>query len=284
MSDVLAGKTAIISGGSGGIAGGCARALAKDGATVVLWARGKEALEKRRAELLKLYPKARVELFLGDAFKAEDVRAAMKYAHGLNNRLDIIVALAGGGAPPRPLITIDEAVFRDVIERNTVSAFMAIRYGAPYMKRGGSIVCISSTAAKINFPWLGPYCAAKAAIESLVKSAAEELGAAGIKVNAVRPGLTRANNTSKSLFDPETLKLFQAEVPNVRPGIPVGEPDDIGGAVRFLAGPESPWVTGQSIAVDGGNELRKGPDMRAKVIADIGQEAFDAALRAEVPR
>jgi NAD(P)-dependent dehydrogenase (short-subunit alcohol dehydrogenase family) len=277
----LSGKSALITAGSGGISGGCARALARDGAALMLMARGRPALEERRAQLLKEIPEARIEIFTGDAFQPADVQGAMKATYAMQGCLDIVVAVAGGGAPGKPLVTLTEDELRGSLEKNVVSAFMAIKYAAPLMKRGGAIVCISSTAAKMNFPWLGAYCAAKAAVEALVKSAAEELGEIGIRVNAVRPGVIRAGNTGRTIFAvPEVVEMYRENVPLLRPGIPLGEPDDIGGAVRYLCGPEAPWVTGQSIAVDGGNELRRGPDLRDRIRDSMGREAFDAAVAA----
>jgi NAD(P)-dependent dehydrogenase (short-subunit alcohol dehydrogenase family) len=275
----LAGKTAIITGGSGGIAGGIARYLLADGAALLLMARGREALDQRQAELVEAFPGARVEVFTGDACEAADVRAALQAAYDLDGHLDIVVALAGGGIGFRPLLMLDEAEFRYCLESNAVSTFMAIRYGAPLMRRGGAIVCISSNAARIIFPWFGPYSIAKATVESLVRSAAEELGGAGIRVNAVRPGLIPVSGTADLFANEGIIRKFQEQMPLLRPGIPCGAPDDIGAAVRFLVGPESTWITGESIGVDGGNTLRKAPDL-GELVDD--QEAFSAAKRGQV--
>ena len=277
---LLAGKTFLITGGSGGLAGGCARRLAADGAALLLMARSVAPLEARCAELREAYPGLRAEYHAGDATRATDVQAALAKAHALQGCLDGIVAVAGGGSGYRPLLLLDDEALTESFNKNVVSAFLAIKYGVPLMQPGGAIVCISSTAAKINFTWLAPYCAAKAAIESLVRSAAEELSGAGIRVNAVRPGLTRAGGTGTRFFpDPAIMAKFQAEIPLLRPGIPAGEPDDIGAAVRYLCGPESAWVTGQSFAVDGGNELRKAPDLGMLVEKGLGKAAFEAVKR-----
>jgi NAD(P)-dependent dehydrogenase (short-subunit alcohol dehydrogenase family) len=280
VSSALAGRTAFITGGSGGLAGGVARALLRDGAAVLLMARGRAALEQRQRELGEQVPGARVEIFAGDACSETDVQAGINAAFAIQQRLDIVVPLAGGGSGTKPLLLQTPADLRDSFERNVVSVLMALRAAVPLMQPGGSIVCISSTAAKITFPWMAPYGMAKAAIESLVRSAAEELSHAGIRVNAVRPGLTRANGTGARFFpDPALLGRFQEQIPLLRPGIPAGEPDDIGAAVRYLAGPESSWVTGQSFAVDGGNEIRKAPDLGVMVEKSLGAAVFEAAKK-----
>ena len=178
MSDnrPLAGKTAFITGGSGAIGRYSAKWLARDGANVLLMARHLDALEKTRAELQGEVPGARVEIRAGDARKVEDVQAALAAAHAIANRLDIIVPTVGGGAGFRPLLMCTVEDFRKDLEMNLVTVFIAVRYGAPMMTAGGSIVCISSTAAMMPFNGLAGYCAAKGGLESFIEAAAEESG------------------------------------------------------------------------------------------------------------
>jgi NAD(P)-dependent dehydrogenase (short-subunit alcohol dehydrogenase family) len=188
--------------------------------------------------------------------------------------LDIVVATVGGGHGFKPLLMLDAETFRAQFQRNVISAFLAVRTAVPLMEPGGAIVCISSNAGKMPFAYLAGYHTAKGGLENFVRAAAEELGPAGIRINAVRPGLTRADRTGH-LFEAEILAKFVAEYPLGR----AGEPDDIGAAVRFLAGPESSWMTGQSFAADGGQELRKNPDLSELVARNFGQGALDAARR-----
>lgn len=103
---------------------------------------------------------------------------------------------------------------------------------------------------------LGADCAAKAALEMFVKVAADEVSKAQIRINAVRPGFTRAEGTEAMFADETLLKTFTDFIPTGR----AGEPEDLARAIRFLAGPESGWVTGQIFAADGGQELRGFPD------------------------
>jgi NAD(P)-dependent dehydrogenase (short-subunit alcohol dehydrogenase family) len=123
------------------------------------------------------------------------------------------------------------------------------------MKDGGSIVFVSSTSAKIPFEGLGHYSAGKAALEMMIRVAASELGSRGIRVNAVRPGLTEAATTQGYIHLEELTTSFLDRVPLGRLGVS----DDIAPGVRYLAGPESSWMTGQSFAIDGGNEVRGAP-------------------------
>ena len=282
MSDnrPLAGMTALVTGASGGIGSASAELLLRDGATVMILARRPDVLEETRAELIAAIPDGRVELFVGDGMVEDDVKAALAKAHAINNRLDIVVATVGGGNGFKPMMMLDAQTFRDQFDRNVVSAFLAIRYGAPLMQPGGSIVCISSTAAKLPFNGLAAYHTAKGGLENLVRAAAEELGAAGIRVNAVRPGLTRSKRVSYLFTDNTIFDKFLDEFPLRRAGMPC----DIGQAVRYLAGPESSWVTGQSFAVDGGQELRKNPDLSDMVARTVGAEAFATAKKGKIPK
>lgn len=275
----LAGQTAFITGGSGAIASACAKSLLRDGAAVLLMGRRQEALDQTRTALLEAVADAHVELFAGDALTVEDVRAALRQASGIHDRLDIIVSTVGGGGI-RPLLMHDVDSFRAELDMNIISAFLALRYGAPLMTVGGSIVCISSTVAVTAFPWLSAYCTGKGGLESLVRTAADELASAGVRVNAVRPGMTRSNGTAGMFDDPAVIGSFLEQIPLAR----CGQPDDIAAAVRYLAGTESSWVTGQSFAVDGGHELRRNPDLTEVVGAIYGQTALDAVKNGHAPK
>jgi NAD(P)-dependent dehydrogenase (short-subunit alcohol dehydrogenase family) len=277
----LAGKMTLLTGGSGGIGAACARSLIRDGASVTLMGRGLEALIATRHALeSELTEGATIELFAGDVLDKDDIVAAIELATSIHGQLDICVATVGGGSI-RPLLMHDAESFRAELELNIISAFHVVRYAVPSMKDagGGSIVCISSDAAKLVFPWLPAYTTAKCGLEGFVRAAAEELSRFGIRVNAVRPGLTRTEATA-GLFDDEAIhQAFAAQKPLGR----LGEPEDIAAGVRYLAGPESSWVTGQSFAIEGGNELRKAPDLAPMVEQIYGKEAFEAVLAGEPP-
>ena len=283
MTQTLAGKTAFITGGSGGIGSGCAKTLLADGAAVVLMGRRRDALESTRKSFLTEYPKGVVEVHAGDAQNPEDVQAALKKAHGIQGRLDVIVSSVGG-AGFRPILMHSVETFRAQLDINIITAFLAVRYGAPLMDHGGSIICVSSTASKLTFAWLAAYHTAKGGLENFVKAAAEELGAAGIRVNAVRPGLVR-NSPDKPMFTDQDLLATWVEQTPLRQRVPgqLCENEDIGAAVRYLAGPESSWVTGQSFAVDGGLELRKNPDMTPMLGKLFDADAVAAVLKGKAP-
>ncbi|HEV8312441.1 MAG TPA: SDR family oxidoreductase [Burkholderiaceae bacterium] len=276
----LAGRTALITGGAGGIGAACAERLVDDGAAVLLMGRRTEVLQAARQSLLCDRPGARVECHVGDACRSADMSVAVQQAAALQGSLDIVVATVGGGGF-RPLLMHDAASFMAELQQNLLSAFLAVREAAPLMagRGGGSIVCISSNAARLSFRWLSAYCTAKSGLEGFVRAAADELASAGVRINAVRPGLTRSEATGPMFDSPALREKFVEQMPLGR----LGEPQDIAGAVRYLAGPESAWVTGQSLAVDGGNELRMSPALDDAVAALYGDEALRAVRAGRAP-
>lgn len=281
----MAGMTALITGGGGSLGSASALEMARDGATVAIMGRNPKTLDQAAQEIRADTPDARVETIVGDAAHEPDIRRALRLSYDIAGRLDVIVALVGISGGYQPILTHTLESFREVVDFNISSAFLAIRHGAPLLRpRGGSIICITSTVSKMPFPAMAPYTASKMAIEGLVKCAADELAGLNIRVNAIRPGLTE--NDMLAQFGPlenqPAFADFFAETPlsDFRKGF--GRPSDIGRAVRWLAGPEAEWVTGQSIAVDGGHELRRYPNMDKIIAQTMGQEALDRVRRGEV--
>lgn len=277
-SRVLEGKTAVVTGASSGIGAATTRLLAQDGAAVLMMSRGEEALQKARAEIQQAVPGARLEIHAGDTTSEDDVRAALKKAHGISGTLDILVPAVGGSDTYYPILLETTEHFLYVMNRNLTSAFLIIRDGAPLMAPGGgSIVCISTTTVVQQNEGLASYVAAKAGLERLIKVAALELGGAQIRINSVRPGMTRSAATEFMYSVPGTEEAFASITPLGR----TGEPEDIARAVRFFAGPESGWITGQNIAADGGQELGGLlPDFMNEV---YGKEVMDMIHRGRLP-
>lgn len=247
---VLAGKAALVTGGSGAIGAATAKRLLQDGASVLLMGRRLAALQATEATLLQAVPGAQIEILAGDAVLRADVEAALARAHAMLGRLDVLISTVGGG-DFRPIMKTDPESFHATFDLNLTSVFLLVRYGVPLMQSGGSIVCISSAVAKKFHELLTPYCTAKGALEVFIQSVSLELSRRGVRINGVRPGFTRSGGTEALFAMPEALAKTVEMIPLGR----AGEPEDIAGAVRFLAGPEAGWITGQSIAVDGGGEV-----------------------------
>jgi NAD(P)-dependent dehydrogenase (short-subunit alcohol dehydrogenase family) len=125
------------------------------------------------------------------------------------------------------------------------------------MAVGGSFVAISSESSIMSIRGLGAYCASKAALDMMVRVAADELGGRGIRVNSIRPGLTRREAPSPIFGNNEIMRTYREQTPLVRSGIV----EDCSYAVRYFAGAESAWTTGQCLTIDGGMELRGAPDL-----------------------
>jgi NAD(P)-dependent dehydrogenase (short-subunit alcohol dehydrogenase family) len=183
------------------------------------------------------------------------------------------VASAGGSTSIGPIRHLDAAAWRATLELNATGTMLTIKHSARTMAGtgGGALVAISSIAASNTHRWFGAYGVSKAAVDHLVLLAADELGAAGIRVNAIRPGLVRTELVA-GITDPgPVLDDYLACMPLGR----VGEPSDIADAARFLVGPESSWITGQIINVDGGHHLRRGPDYSAMFEPMFGADALE---------
>lgn len=270
----LEGKVALVTGASQGIGLATARSLAVDGAQVLIMGRRLDALSAARDTLLGEVPGLQITPFAGDATSEDDVKAALSAAYGLANRLDIVVSVVG--EPQfKPLLMREADDVRAEFDINFMTAFLAIRHGAPLMNSGGSIVCVSSIAATQAGWGIGIYGAAKAAVERLVRAAAFELGGADIRVNAVRPGMTLPPDSARSTGFEGMAAAYIAETPLGRSG----EPDDIARVIRFLTGPEGAWVTGQTFSADGGLDQGKGPDP----MDDIFGKDVMAKIRAGKP-
>ena len=280
MSLSLTGKSALVTGGSAGIGAGCAVALLEDGASVTLMDLSMETLVKKRDQLRPLVQEdAQITLVEGDGLNKDDVKRALQTAHSVTGQLDICVANVGLGEL-RPLLLQDEDTFMEQFRYNVLGTFLLLRHATPLMaETGGSIVCISSETSKLITPWITAYCTAKNGLEGLVRAAAEELSRFKIRVNAVRPGITRTEGVELLTGNPDVAAVFAKERPLGR----LGEPEDIAAGVRFLAGPESSWVTGQIFAIEGGNDLRKGADMTAIVGQVYGEETFAKVLAGREP-
>ncbi len=280
MAGPLTGKSALITGGAGGFGGAVAQRLARDGARVVLMGRTLAALRATADEVIEAVAEARVTCVVGDATDERQMAEAVETADSEAD-LSIVVCTVGGGSMA-PILALTPEVLRADFDRNVVSALNAIRHAAPRLVAhgGGSIVCTSSTAGGASFPFMGSYSVAKSALEALVQVAADELGRHSVRVNAVRPGLvpTKAAKPGILVTDPVQRATVLREKPLAR----VGTADDIAEAVRYLAGPESAWVTGAVLPVEGGNHLRRAADLEVLARSVLGDDAVDAALRGEL--
>lgn len=265
MSLPLDGMSALVTGGAGGIGRSTARLLAADGAHVVIASRSAGHLADTADELAPLAAEAggSIRWTTCDATDSDQVQAAVDLAAEPTGRLDTAVSVPGGGGMAAVLDYEPEQV-AEIVSFNVVAPFIMIKHAGRHMADagGGSIVAVSSTAAIQSCRFLAAYCAGKAGVDALVRVAADELGAVGVRVNAVRPGLTATDATEGLVNNDSVVGQYLDQQPLQR----IGEPDDIAWAIRYLAGPESSFTTGQFITVDGGHTLRSFVDF-ADVVA-----------------
>jgi NAD(P)-dependent dehydrogenase (short-subunit alcohol dehydrogenase family) len=263
----LDGIAALVTGGGSGIGLACARRLAADGAAVTICGRTEERLKAAADQIGARYVVADVT---SEEQVIEAVRSAAEAAP-----LRAVVHSAGGSTSIGPLPSLDTDAWRATLELNATGTMLTLKHSARAMARagGGAFVAISSIASSNTHRWFGAYGVSKAAVDHLVALGADELGAAGIRVNGIRPGLVRTELVA-GIADPgPILDDYLACMPLAR----VGEPDDIAEAARFLVGPESSWITGQVINVDGGHHLRRGPDYSAMFEPMFGADALNGA-------
>lgn len=253
MADKLSGHHAFITGGGSGIGLACARALLRDGARVSIMGRSRDKLDAAVADLEAL---GEVQAYPGDVAQEADVRAAIEAADGAA-ALTMAVANAGTGAIAPLSATSDES-WQQVLQTNLTGTFYTFKHaGAAIGRAGGGAMCaISSIAAVRTHRFMHAYVVSKAGIDMLVRNTADELGPAGVRVNSVCPGLVDTEIAAGLFATPAVYDSYIDNIPLARTGMP----DDIAHAVRFLCGPESSWITGTVLSVDGGQHLRRGPD------------------------
>lgn len=252
--------TALITGGGSGIGLACASALVADGASVMLVGRTESRLSDAQSTLTAAAPPgASVGIFVGDVTAEDDVAAATAAAVDLSGsgRLDIAVAAAGDGTLG-PVIATELSEWERVLSVSLTGVFLTVKHAGQAMVSagGGSIVAISSVASHTTHRYMVPYSVAKAGVDMLVKTAADELGPAGVRVNAVNPGIIQTDLVAMITEDDPVGKSYLANMPAGR----FGEVEDVAPAVRFLSGPESGFITGACLPIDGGHHLRRGPD------------------------
>lgn len=242
----LAGKVALVTGGSRGIGAAIVLRLARDGADVAF----SYAASPERAQQVAAQAEAlgrRVLAVRADQANGVEVAQLVREVHGHFGRLDILVNSAGvfvTGKVDDP--AADLAGFERQLDINVKGVATAVRAAAPLLADGGRIVSIGTTGAeRIPFAGAADYIASKAAVGAYSRGWARDLGARGITVNVIQPGaIDTEMNPSDSAFA-DTLRAMTALGR-------YGRPEEIAAAVAFLAGPDAAYVTGATLTVDGG--------------------------------
>ncbi|QNA84332.1 SDR family oxidoreductase [Sphingomonas sp. So64.6b] len=246
----LTNKVAIITGSTKGIGKASAFELAEHGAKVVISSRKQDACDAVAAEINAKYGEGTaiaVAANISDKTALQNLVDETRLAFG---QVDVLVCNAASNPYYGPQSGISDEQFRKILDNNIVSNHWLIGMVAPEMRtrKAGSIVIISSIGGIRGTPVIGAYAISKAADMQLARNLAHEFGPDNVRVNCIAPGLIKTDFARALWEDPERIKAANTNVPLRR----IGEPDEIAGAVVFLASRASAFMTGQAIVIDGG--------------------------------
>lgn len=238
----LTGRTALVTGASGGIGGAVARALHAQGAQVALTGRNAAALNALAASLAE-----RAHVIEGDLSEAGAADRIIKTAEERMARVDILVNNAGF-TRDQLLVRMKDEDWESVLDVNLGAAFRLSRAALRGMMRArwGRIISITSIVGTTGNPGQANYVASKAALAGMSKSLAAEVATRNVTVNCVAPGFIVTAMTNA--LQPEQRDKLMAAIPSGR----FGTPEDVAACVAFLAAPETGYITGQTIHVNGG--------------------------------
>jgi len=248
MSQKLAGKAAVVTGASKGIGASIAKHLAAEGAAVVVnYSKSKEGADRVVGEITSQGGKA--VAVQADVSKQPEVAHLFAEARMAFGKLDILINNAGV-YEFAPLEGVTEGNFYKQFDLNVFGLILtsqeAVKHFGP---AGGSIVNISSIVSTLSPPNASVYSATKAAVDSVTKSLAKELGPRKIRVNAINPGMVQTEGWHAAGFaESDMRKQVEAQTPLGR----IGVPEDIAPAAVFLASSDASWITGETLLIAGG--------------------------------
>jgi NAD(P)-dependent dehydrogenase (short-subunit alcohol dehydrogenase family) len=243
----LSGKVAVVTGASRGLGQYLGRALARAGADLVITSRKLSDLAPFREEIEALGRKALpLELDLRDE---GSIRAMAPKAIEHYGKIDVLVNNAGCNVR-KPSIDVTWEDWNLVLDTNLRGSFFVTQTFAPHMLANGygRIINIGSVTSVFGYAGIGPYCASRGGIKQLTMSLADEWGAKGITVNCLAPGWFKTKQNAVMYEDAQWVEYLKERIPLKRPG----QPNDLDGAVVFLASDASAYITGQTLLVDGG--------------------------------
>lgn len=243
----LKGKVAVVTGASKGIGAGIAKALAAEGASVVVnYASSRAGADKVVADIAGSGGKA--VAVQGDVSKADDAKAIVDAAIQHFGRLDVLVNNSGV-YEFKPLEEITEEHYRRQFDVNVLGLLLTTQAASKHLGEGASVINIGSVITRIVPPASAVYAGSKGAVDTITAVLAQELGPRRIRVNAVNPGLVETEGThATGMIGSELEAGAKAKTPLGR----IGQPQDIASIVTFLASDDSYWLNGEQLVASGG--------------------------------
>ena len=249
----LEGKVAIITGATGGIGEATAKLFLQEGASVMIVGRSKDRLNETRE---RLGADSRLAHSVADDSDEEAMGKAVAATIEAFGGIDIMVANAGTEGRFKPIEALTRQDFEEVLQTNVIGVWLAMKYCVEPMKQrgGGSIVAMASIAGVIGSPTMAPYIASKHAVSGLVKTAAWELGAFRIRVNAIAPGPidNRMMRSLETQYSPENPDAVRTDLLTKIALQRYGTSEEVAQLALFLASDESSFCSGSLHMIDGG--------------------------------
>jgi NAD(P)-dependent dehydrogenase (short-subunit alcohol dehydrogenase family) len=270
----LADRTILVTGGGSGIGKGVATAVVAAGGNAMIVGRNADRLAAAADEITGAAGDGAgsVRYEPADVTNEDEVAQVVEATTAWHGSLYGVVHCAGGSETIGPITQVDSDAWRRTVDLNVNGSMYVLKHSAREMVRGGggSFVGISSIAASNTHRWFGAYGVSKSAIDHLMQLGADELGASGVRVNSIRPGLIRTELVALVIDSPELSEDYRLNTPLPR----VGEVEDIANAAVFLLSDLAGWITGQVINVDGGQLVRRGPDYSAMLEPVFGADGL----------
>jgi len=243
----LAGKIAVITGGTSGIGLASAKLFKAEGATIITHARH----EARKAETLANHEGLFDYVGVADAGKVSEVDAFFKEVGEKYGKIDVLFLNAGFGKPS-PIEYVTEDFFDSQFAVNVKGLFFSIKSALPYLGKGASVVLNTSIANQLGMTNFSVYAATKAAVRSLARTLSAELVGRGIRVNAVSPGPIETPFLVNAGFSNEQIEAMTGFILSQTPIGRFGQPEEVAKAALFLASDDSSFILGEELVIDGG--------------------------------
>ena len=240
-------KVAVVTGASKGIGASIAKALASEGASVVVnYSSARSGAEKVVAQIRDLGGKAKA--VQADVSKETDVQRLFEETNKAFGKLDVLVNNAGV-YEFAPIADFTEEQFRRMFDTNVLGVLLSSREAAKYFGDGGAIINIGSVVTQLTPPASSVYTGTKAAVDAITRVLAKELGPKRIRVNSINPGMVETEGAhAAGVIGSDFQKQAEAQTPLGR----IGQPEDIAPLAVFLASQDSGWLTGELVTAAGG--------------------------------